>query len=175
MRKSWWSVMSSASRPIAVEIPAQDPCLSLHRYGFASKVHRCCRNSSSRFSPGFGCCINSSRSLSWLVAASRFAPSSAATVGQPSSYAAAVAEPRCIARFVVVGLCRPPCPAQGLRARTQCSVRSFSGSVDGAAHNPAVEATSTGWPHRASCSFLPCAASRQLRLTFYVRCHSHAP
>jgi hypothetical protein len=67
-----------------------------------------------------------------------------------------------------------PCPgAPQLFAAKSAAV---SGSVDGAAHNLAVEATSTGWPHRASCSFLPCAASRQLRLTFTlcarIRCVS---
>jgi hypothetical protein len=54
-------------------------------------------------------------------------------------------------------------------ASVPCSgaARSFAaqraivrGFVDGAAHNLAVEATSTGWPHMASSSFLPCAASR---------------
>jgi hypothetical protein len=37
---------------ITVEVPAQGKRLSLHRYGSASEVHRCCRNASSRFFTG---------------------------------------------------------------------------------------------------------------------------
>jgi hypothetical protein len=51
-----------------------------------------------------------------------------------------------------------PCPGA---ARSFVAQRAtVRGSVDGAAHNLAVEATSTGWPNMASSSFLPCAASR---------------
>jgi hypothetical protein len=98
MREFRWNVVRSASPSMAVKIPAQDQRLSLHRYRSASKVHRCCRNASSRLSPGFGCCINSSPSLSRLVAASCFAPGSVATAGQPNRRAPAVVEPRCIAK-----------------------------------------------------------------------------
>jgi hypothetical protein len=154
LRRFRSSLLHSASPSVAVETPAQAQRLSLHRYGSASRVHRYCRNASSRFSPGFGCCINSSPSLSRLVAhrASRQA--------RPPRWGNRIAmQPLWLShgaqhRFVVVSLCRPPCPAQGLRARLPCSVRSFSGSVDGAAHNRSVEATSNGWPHMASCSFL---------------------
>jgi hypothetical protein len=51
-------------------------------------------------------------------------------------------------------------PCSGAARSFAAQRATVRGSVDGAAHNLAVEATSTGWPHMASCSFLPCAASR---------------
>jgi hypothetical protein len=96
---------------ITVEVPAQGKRLSLRRYGSASKVHRCCRNASSRFSPGHYCCISSLRSSPRLAGRACFAIDLAARSG---SYACR--------GLVVVGLCRPPCPAQGLRARRRRSM-----------------------------------------------------
>jgi hypothetical protein len=46
--------------------------------------------------------------------------------------AAAACSSSCASRgFVVVSLCRPPCPAQGLRARSRRSMRSFAASSMG--------------------------------------------
>jgi hypothetical protein len=131
MRKYRWSASRGVcvrSPAITVEIIARGHQLSLHSYGSASKVHRCWRNASSLFSPRHHrcisgmrssprldgrCCINSAPSLSWLLAASRFAPGSVATVGQLNSRATAVAEPRCIAKVRCGGPLPPSVPCSG--------------------------------------------------------------
>jgi hypothetical protein len=101
------------SPAITVEIIARNHQLSLHSYGFASKAHRCCRNASSRFSPGHHRCISGMRSSPRLAGRRCFAIDRAAC---SSSYACR--------GFIVVGLCRPPCPAQRLRARARRRMQS---------------------------------------------------
>jgi hypothetical protein len=84
--------------------------------------------------------------------------------------AAAVRRGSCASRgIVVVSLCRPPCPAQGLRARSRCNMQSFAAASMGlritapSRRHPTAGRT---WHHIHS---QPCAASRRLRLTSNVR------
>jgi hypothetical protein len=142
MRGRRWNSMHSTSSSIASEIPARGRRLSLRRYGSESEGYRCCCNRSSRFAPGFGCCISSLPASPRLVSQGCFA------LGRGSTLRL-LCEPR--------HRCGQPLPPS-----VPCSgaARSFPrqhavvrGSVDGAAHNRSVEATSNGWPHMASCSF----------------------
>jgi hypothetical protein len=93
-----------------------------------------------------------------------------------SRLAAAARSGSCASRgIVVVSLCRPPCPAQGLRARSRGSMQSFAAPSMGlrttapSRRHPTAGRT---WHHVHS---LPCAASRWLRLTSNVSKHSVAP
>jgi hypothetical protein len=87
-----------------------------------------------------------------------------------SRLAAAARSGSCASRgIVVVSLCRPPCPAQGLRARSRGSTQSLAAASMGlritapSRRHPTAGRT---WHHVHS---LPCAASRRLRLTSNVR------
>jgi hypothetical protein len=148
-RKSASRGVCARSPAITVEIIARGHQLSLHSYGFASKVHRCCLNASSRFSPGHHRCISGMRSSPRLAGRRCFAIDRAACT---SSYAER--------GIVVAGLCRPPCPVQGLRARWRRSMQPSAASSMGLRitrrsrrHLPAGR---TG--HHVHS--LPCAASR---------------
>jgi hypothetical protein len=87
-----------------------------------------------------------------------------------SRLAAAARSGSCASRsIVVVSLCRPPCPAQGLRARSRGSMQSFAAPSMGlritapSRRHPTAGRT---WHHVHS---QPCAASHWMRLTSNVR------
>jgi hypothetical protein len=63
----------------------------------------------------------------------------------------------------------PSVPCSAAARSCAASHAIVRGSVDGAAHNPAVEATSTGWPHRASCSFFALCGQPVAAPHLYVR------
>jgi hypothetical protein len=71
--------------------------------------------------------------------------------------------------IVVVSLCRPPCPAQGLRARSRGSMQSFAAASMGLR----ITAPSRRHPTAGRTWHLvhsqPCAASHWMRLTSNVR------
>jgi hypothetical protein len=148
------------SPAITVEITARGRQLSLHSYGVASEVHRCCFNARRVLRRGSAVASADCRCHRvWLAEGA-------------SRLAAAARSGSCASRgIVVVSLCRPPCPAQGRRARSRRSMRSFAASSMGlritapSRRHPMAGRT---WHHVPS---QPCAASNWMRLTSNVRCH----
>jgi hypothetical protein len=129
------------SPAITVEIIARNRQLSLHSYGFASEVQRCCFNGRRVLRRGSAVVSAARRRRRvWLAegALRLTAPPAAAPMPSGVSLWLASAAP-------------VPCP--GAARLLAAKPAAVSGSVDGAAHNRSVEATSTGWPHMASCSF----------------------
>jgi hypothetical protein len=151
------------SPAITVEIIAQAHQLSLHSYGFASEVRRCCFNGRRVLRRGSAVASATCRCHRvWLAEGA-------------SRLAAAARSGSCASRgVVVVSLCRPPCPAQGLCTRARRSMRSFVASSMGlritapSRRHPTAGRT---WHHVHS---QPCAASHWMRLTSNVRPHCYA-
>jgi hypothetical protein len=150
------------SSAITVEIIARGHQLSRHSYGSASEVRRCCFNGHRvlrRGSPVVSAAGRRHR-VGLAEGALRLAVTPAAAP-MPSGVSLWLAS-------------AAPVPCPGGARLLAAKPAAVSGSVVGAAHNRSVEATSTGWPHMASCSLFALCGQPVAAPHLYVRLHKHS-